>query len=135
MPLRRYSLLGLALAALSAAACEDSPKSSPTTSAPTATAVDVRAICERACDRTAECALEIARRATRGYEDKPDVKRAVADEEKAAQDNRDACRKDCREQPIADSDRAQLADAAKCLELGDCTGFIACFEKLGTASK
>jgi hypothetical protein len=120
--------------ALSALGCDERSKPTAASATP-AKALDLRGICVRTCERTTDCALEIARRATRGYEDKPDVKRAIADEERAARENVDACKKDCREQPIADSDRGQLAEADKCLAQPDCAGFVACLERLGTSSK
>jgi hypothetical protein len=111
------------------------PSDSSQVAAASGGADDVKAVCTKMCDKAVECAVDLAKEAAKGAGDEEAVKKAIAEEQKAAKDNLADCKQSCQREKITDKDRAEVAEAKTCLTLGDCKKFMDCLEKVGTAKK
>ena len=109
--------------------------SDPEAKAASGAAAEVRAVCSKMCDKAVECAVDLAKEAAKGAGDEEAVKKAIAEEQKAAKDNLADCKKSCDREKITETDRAEVAEAKTCLGLGDCKKFMDCLEKVGTGKK
>jgi hypothetical protein len=108
---------------------------SDTSKAASGGADEIRAVCSKMCDKAVECAVDLAKEAAKGAGDDEAVKKAIAEEQKAAKDNLIDCKKSCDREKLTDTDRAQVAEAKGCLSLRDCQKFMDCLEKVGTGKK